>query len=126
MQENVSQWDILTNVPGVLQTNVYVFLTTNGFDTQQRKRKKEKKRNKQIKFSGILSAYSIYMKIFISVTMKGEKCNRIANRRFICYILKTYTLQTRVKPKEFGFSPSLKNAYLGDEITALISIDLQK
>lgn len=36
MEENVSQWDVLTNFPGVLQKNVYVFFITNGFDSQQK------------------------------------------------------------------------------------------
>lgn len=36
MQKNVSQWHILINFPGILQTNVYVFLILYGFDTQQK------------------------------------------------------------------------------------------
>lgn len=37
MQENVSQRVILTNFPGALQTNIYVFFKSkNGLDTQQK------------------------------------------------------------------------------------------
>lgn len=36
MEENVSQWDILTHFPGVLQIHVSVFLILSGFGTQQK------------------------------------------------------------------------------------------
>lgn len=58
MEENVSQWDILTNFPGVLQINVYLFLIINWIWYSAKDRSK-------LTYSGILPFYSMYMETYL-------------------------------------------------------------